>query len=219
MIDMRKIIVVGNGPSILTANAGEYIDAHRQVYRINEYYCTDAKTTGFKITTWATCKDFYRSDIYKTATDRFSVDWGQCGSVLFTNKPGTARNQLVIDRAYLNDANFSIIPTEIRDFIAEKYRAYIISDKAKHAKEGPSTGLKVLAYLTEYLGHEVDAVGFDGLQFDEKMHYFDTEIKTYRHNHMHWPEREMACLNEWRENGKVNFYNPNNPNTDNQEEN
>jgi len=188
---MNDIIVVGNGPSVVDAKKGQQIDAHKDVVRMNEYYIYDGDTTGVRTTIWAPAKDFHHWKLYKTGKN-FAVDWTEVHTVLYMNRTGTDRCDLVKKQAADHNARFVFVPEEHRQWLIGEYK------KGYNKKAGPSAGLTVLSYYIDYLKTPLDCIGFDGLD-SYRMHYFDNARCSY----FHPPEIEKRFINNWIEKGML----------------
>lgn len=173
--DSPRVIVVGNGPSVLRHQAGELIDAFDRVVRINGFETEGVERhTGRKTTDWA-C----------------SVVAPQRDAAAFRRMYLCGPTREWYDAC--TDLCHRVYPDAI--LLGPEITAQI----KPYARGWPSTGLMIVAHL---LGeHEqVTVHGFDGLKPEEQEHYFEAGLAG---GSAHDPASELGYIQRMVESGRV----------------
>ena len=187
-----KIIIVGNGTSILNKAFGQLIDDYETVLRFNNYGTKGfEKFSGIKTDIW------------------FNV-------VNFPDKKKEWRMSEPYRKIYLHswewDKNKDKLFIEFQDFYKEKNVGFIEKTQKNIIEEiqqfagdflysGISTGLiAIWMMLKQY--DSVDIIGFDWWETDNH-HYNDNAIR----GTLHQPIKEKLIIDKLRDNGKVYFIN------------
>ena len=197
---MSKVILAGNGSSVLDHNLGSYIDSEFDlVYRMNRF-----KTKGFeeyvgsRVDGWFAAEYFAKTLIHPDEKIEGSLRWKDFKYVFLCMPKFKYSIESV--RHLLND--------EIQ-MLSYKYEDEI-NTVIDFSPKWPTTGLLSIQFLIEQYG-KVYVHGFDGMSSKyEYIHYYDkgdTDRLTTKYNQ---PDRidhdysvEKKYLNILRDEGKV----------------
>jgi len=156
----NKIIVIGNGPSVLKNEFGDIIDNFDEVVRINHYL--PSKNVGKKLTIFA--HSTYQTKIY----DKVS---SLAKEILVWNQT-SAKNYKSYDKIKNTIINKTPIELELTKF------NFKIFPKPPWC----STGIAILMYLINKYD-KICIYGFDYLEISKQLHYFENTIyKTSSHS-------------------------------------
>jgi len=163
MINPRdNVIVVGNGPSLIGSNLGEFIDSFDQVIRFNNFNILNfEKDVGTKTTLWAT----------------HGVDQKPVGC-----DPWPDRMLLVPHRKTPYGATrMWSVSRPFYDLMRDRVKAFSEWDESKKPRLLCSTGVITVAWLIhEFSLRKVTVVGFD--------HFSKEKLK----EHHYWDNRAFA---------------------------
>lgn len=183
LIDNKIIAVIGNAQHLFDESFGKEIDSHETVIRINrsasicftEKYRSLKKTHGFKTTIWAfSFADTMRNAIQKNYTK----------ATFLIQMNDISKNK--IKHPFKFDAitrdEITELKQKLNKYHEEEYKNY-----------GPSTGLRVLDYISKFSPLEVNIYGFDWKKtptfYDFKHETRNVEVK---HNHNYLVEMEYC---------------------------
>ena len=177
----NKIIVVGNGGSILGKNKGRAIDNYSEVVRFNTYRIQGyQEDVGTKTTIWFTCN----CNKYKVETDYKEIyfhswEWDRkkcdCYNKIKERHPNVKQTR-------------------------KKHVEYLKRVIPQYPHKGFSTGLIAITILLEKY-NQLDLIGFDwGLGVDPH-HYGDNEPR----GTLHQPDLEHEYIMQLHRSGKINF--------------
>ena len=185
-----KIIIVGNGTTILEKENGKLIDSYETVVRFNNY-----GTNGFEKFAGK------KTDIW------FNV-------INFVNKENEWRMKEFYKKIYLHswewDLDKNSLFLDFKKFFKDKEEDFIETTKPQIIKEiqnfandfsysGISTGLIAIWIMLKY--HiSVDIIGFDWWS-TEKHHYNDNAIR----GTLHKPDKEKVIIDKLQEKGMLFF--------------
>jgi hypothetical protein len=178
----KKIIIVGNGPSINGSCLGKIIDAHDEVVRFNLFQLNNLEDTGSKTTIWST--------------------FGRGTPIPADGVPD--KIIMVHERSNAPQCNDVIrIPAEFHNKMTQELRAV---SKHKHAESiRPSSGFLVVRWLLENGIKNINLAGFDHFskQRSKQHHYWDQ--RAFGRPTEHDGDAESDILRQFREDGKI-FY-------------
>jgi len=185
----KKIILIGNGPSVLNYNFGEVIDSFEEVVRFNNFETKGYKEKiGSKTTIWV------RNNSYRGLKDR---DVSKFKKIYIASPDWNFRNTKQILRKYKKGKAF-IIP--YRSSLNLRLDLDVDGPRSKNrSRRGwPTSGLIALNYfLTKY--KVVFIHGFD--HFYGENHYFNNEkMFSFIHN---IKKKEAAWVKNKIKEGKV----------------
>lgn len=180
----HRVIVVGNGPSLLAAELGEKIDAFDEVIRFNRYQIEGFEAhTGTRTTLWSTFGHGYLPGTSQRPTRMIYV-YGERGD------PAYAAEELYrIPRSY---------------YQAQQAKVQALSGKTTSHPLGMSSGCVVLQYLLEVVGlPQVTMVGMDHFRkdFSSQHHYYNP--KSYGRPPELDGDAEALLLQHWQEQGRL----------------
>ena len=169
----KKIIIIGNGPSVLKNDFGSIIDNFDIVVRINRYYPNKhvgSKMTYFFCSPW---KLEYSDQIYNTAKN--ILVW----NIINMNSPYDNKDKTII-----------INHPKINNFLCDNF-------KFKKCPSRPlvSTGIAaIMTFIDLNKFEKIYIHGFDGLVKGEKLHYFENKIND---EDVHSSELEKKFINHY----------------------
>lgn len=164
---MRRIAIVGNGPSALSGQCGHLIDSCEVVVRFNRFKVTDEWSTqiGTKTTVWAVNYELVLRDLDQT--------WPGPGLRPYTMvyAPLVVRNWYHWDKCWNDVGNWPESTYLCPRWVAELTQRYFDGTDLF-----PSTGfMAVIHYaMNAEPGDEVFIHGFDHFR-EQKHHYCDDE--------------------------------------------
>ena len=183
LFDDKSIAIVGNAESLFKHSFGKEIDSHDTVVRINrsaticftKKYRSLGKTHGIKTTVWA----FSFADTMKSPLNK---NHEKAEYLIQMND--ASKNKI----EYSFDFD-SIQNSEIID-LRERFNRLHNEPEKNYA---PSTGLRVLNYVSKYSPSKVDVYGFD---WKETPTFYDIKKQTRQlemyHNHNYFLEMEYC---------------------------
>jgi hypothetical protein len=153
-----RVVVVGNGPSVLAQPLGEQIDAFDEVIRFNRYQLRGfERHTGTRTTLWSTFGHGYLPGDEDQRPARMIFVYGERGEPAYP-----AEEMYRIPKAYYKDL---------------QQRVHSFSQRPADRKPtGMSSGCLVLHWLLEVVGLEkVVFTGFDHFRkdFSSQHHYYN----------------------------------------------
>ena len=191
-----KVLLIGNGPSILEQNAGKRIDSNEFdiVCRINRGHKQDNGeiNKGFEQQVGTRCDVWFCSDLRLSLAKKRHKEDNQ----IFIYYPSFKFNsniQKEIDRTYEN--------VFVLDPLYEKE----INSLINFSPRWPSTGIIAIQYL-QSTGEEIYIHGFDtyDIKYDTS-HYFENRPNKYKNpnNNDHSPLLERKYIDHMLKNNKI----------------
>jgi len=185
---MSKILLIGNGPSVLENKFGDKIDGDEYdlVCRINRGHRQDngEVNTQFKENVGERCDIWFCSDLRTNLAIERKKDYNQ----IFIYCPEFKYNESLSKEINSTYPNITILPKEIEQEV----------NKICNFKPSwPSTGVIAIHYLF-LTGDEVTIHGFDTYDFKyDTLHYFEDKPNKYKldKNSDHLPKTEKDYLN------------------------
>lgn len=176
----KKVVVVGNGPSVLSKKLGKLIDSFERVVRVNDFRIENyAPYIGKKTTDWVTGVGVQSKvkgrDVkkFKTAIALFPLNRFQ------VDRYKNIKNMDQLMTAVRN--NLNVRPEELKIIKPEIIEKLYTWSQLKR----PSTGLMAILYYRFVL--EINPVfiyGFDS--FSSRNHYYDSEGDIHISNAHDW---------------------------------
>lgn len=185
-----KIIIIGNGTSILDREYGKKIDSYSKVVRFNNYGTRGfEKYAGLKTNIWFNVIDFKNKENEWRMNEKYEKIY------LHSWEPNPEKDELLINfKNFYKHKNDSFLEKISHDLIKE-----IVTYSDDPTYVGISTGLiAIWLFLKEY--ESVDIIGFDWWD-TEKHHYNDNAIR----GNLHKPQKEKEIINNLHKEGKVYF--------------
>jgi hypothetical protein len=176
----KKIVIVGNGPSVMNNKFGELIDSFDIVVRINHYKPNEY--VGYKMDYFVFAPSnikFFNQEIYDKCKNLLNWDVHNLPS-FYDDKEKTIN----IDSRKINDffhKNFGFQTPPRRPIV--------------------STGIAaIMIFLNKNPSDKVYIYGFDGLKYHEKVHYFEDKIQT---GDIHSSRLEVNFVETMIQKGKI----------------
>ena len=192
---MEKILLIGNGPSILTRELGDRIDSDEfdLVCRINRGYKQDDGTlnTGVEKYAGTRCDLWFCSDLRTHLAIERHKEYQHTYIYYPEFKYRTSAQD--ISKTY---PNITVLDTTYEDKVNE-----VVRFKPKW----PSTGVMAIQYFQEHYDN-VTIHGFDAYDLSyERHHYFEDKPNKYRNKAGidHTPEKERVYIDYMIKTGKV----------------
>lgn len=171
MIGIPDVLLVGNGPSAVSLDAGERIDRFRTVVRFNDFVLDGwEKQLGRRTTHWAA------NDLMSPARHP------ELKAIVAVPERNRRRLKLSDWHGRLNLT--TVVPPEIERRLTAKF-----GQPGEHGRRWPSTGLLVAAWMIDYHGavvlHGFDRFAgvdhhyFAGSKSDAKAHVASWEDKVF----------------------------------------
>ena len=154
-----KIIIIGNGPSVLKEKKGKIIDSFDKIIRINNFVIDNYEEyVGIKTNIW------YRSD----APDIYNYNLNNFEKVYFCLPPANFNKKDRIGRIKkIMINNCKIIPKKMVEELIKKCNL---------GKKWPTTGLITLYHiLKKYDNYSIHIYGFDCFLKNNYKHYYNNE--------------------------------------------
>lgn len=185
-----KVIIVGNGPSLMNNTAGTVIDAYETVIRFNNYVTKAFESfTGNKTTIWFNTMNFPNKHTEWRIHDNYqriylhSWQWDKSKDDLY--------NQF--EEFFIQQGLKPILIKTTSDTIDE-LQAYI----GNIEYYGYSTGLMAIwMMLKEH--STVDIIGFDWWEPNQRHHYHDMQ----KIGNLHKPMIEKSVIDKLVSEGKI----------------
>lgn len=188
-VTSQKVIIVGNGPSLLDKENGHLIDGFDRVVRFNAYTIRGVeKWVGSKVTDWFNVINFQSSYNERLKTPYQRIVWHSWHWNPATDK-GYQNMQKNCTCKNIEKTERSII-LEIQEYMNnKKYFTY-------------STGaIAIWKLLKEF--PQVTITGFDWWEGRDRHHYNDGG----KLGSIHKPNEEFKLISKLQEEGKVNILN------------
>lgn len=169
----KKVIIVGNSPSVLSQKLGNVVDSHDIVIRINKCITKGyEEKIGEKINIWATTKNEDIGNFIPDAYDKLDHIWLRTWRLL-GGPTSNGQN--------LNLPDDPDIPKHVMFKTPEFTKNDYFQDLIKDLKHEPCTGL--LTILTATLFYEdISLLGFT----------FYTDLESQKDNYEYYREREIS---------------------------
>lgn len=154
-----KVVLVGNGPSLLRDHKGQAIDSHDEIVRFNRFRLRGFEAhTGTRTTLWSTFGHGYLPGEDDVRPERMIFVYGERGEPAYQPK-----EIYRIPRAFYNE---------------QHARVRSVSKRAPEhiAKTGMSSGFVVAMWFLEVVGLEnITLAGFDHFRKDysNQHHYYN----------------------------------------------
>lgn len=174
-----KIVIVGNGPSLVGSSLGKKIDEFDTVVRINNF-----RTDGFEEDVGKKTSVWWRNDCNDIDEPKRSFE-----NIMLSILPTTDK-----ERADKLKEKYEDIHVVVPEHVHNHVRSCM---KCKD-QSWPSTGLIAITYFAQMYG-KISICGFDG--FTGKKHYWEPD--TPPHTDFHEVEKEQAYVRELVEQGLV----------------
>lgn len=190
----KPIVVVGNGPSVMSEDHGELIDSFPTVVRINDYITEGyERKVGSKITHWVTGAG-HQSKIRARPTHGIE-SFLAIPLIKLMNRAFQDIERQVSENLFMDIFDFNIISLKIL--------------KSIHSMTGiknPSTGLLTLALFGFHLtSGPVYYTGFDG--FTTKRHYYDNVGDVAVSKSHDWEMERIFIMNQAKQKRFINLKN------------
>jgi len=154
-----RLVLVGNGPSVLKGELGAKIDGFDEIVRFNRYRLVGfEKHTGTRTTFWSTFGHGYLPGDETERPDRILFVYGERGEPAYTPK------------------ELYRIPKLFYQTQLERVRAASKREPEQSAKIGMSSGFVVTQWLLEVVGlNQVSLAGFDHFRKEgsSQHHYYN----------------------------------------------
>jgi len=191
-----KVLLIGNGPSVLEQNMGERIDSDEfdLVCRINRGHKQDngELNVGFEKQVGTRCDVWFCSDLRLKLAKERTNEYNQ----IFVYFPSFKFNSNI-----QKDVNAHFENIEILDPIYEKE----INSKFNFSPHWPSTGIIAIQYLQK-TNEDIYIHGFDtyDVKYDTS-HFFENRPNKYKNfnNSDHSPILEREYINYMIKNNKI----------------
>lgn len=187
---MQKTVLVGNGVDLLGSKLGEWIDAHKEVVRVNvaPFGSWYARDVGSRITHWAVASSGITRSLIQSGADCHGID-------VLIRTPWQSSD--VGDKSTIEDL-LSIL-TGVSQYVALDERIWRQATQLAPREllpDIPSTGMLAAAYLS--LRGPFDAVGFgNGIESVEG-HYWNPFHKFGRTHSLEAERKLFNWLQEER---------------------
>lgn len=177
-----KIVIVGNGPSLIGSSLGEKIDEFDIVVRLNRF-----RTKGFEKDIGTRTSIWWRSDCNNIEDQDLPFE-----DILISIMPRTDA-KWVAELLKKYEGRSTQVPFQIH------YDVHEILDLGNvlTSPKWPSTGMIAIEYFIQQYG-EISICGFDG--FSGKAHYWDDSSP---HLEFHVAEKEREYVQELEQRGIV----------------
>jgi hypothetical protein len=211
-----KLIIVGNGLSLIDRKMGKTIDSFKDVVRINNYVIEGYEEhVGSKTTIWCRnnsnrtqerdCSQFDQVIIASPARD-YASEANYHSSIILQER---IENSIVIDEDIKNELQREIGLSGSARIEPEKRKRIRIRDKMgrrmKRRNNGwPSTGLMIVHYLIKTKPNPIYIIGFDNFQKIRgyPRHYYNNK-EAMPTSVMHSAEKEKDWIKEQRRQGRI----------------
>lgn len=182
----KKIVLVGNGPSVLDQKLGAVIDEFPEIVRFNGFVLEGFEAQiGTRTTTWSR---WYALPI-KRFMDQFNHIW--------LNMPVHERTEAKLAQAYALLGEHSR-KTEVIPALQIAFELQRSLFGGPHPTLWPSSGLLAIVHAV-HQGYDVSIAGFDSWT-KEPFHYYGSHDRTDTH---HVAELEREYISRLRRDGKV----------------
>jgi hypothetical protein len=175
----KKIVIVGNGPSVMNNKFGELIDSFDIVVRINNYVPNEY--VGYKMD-YFVCSPWnlnFNQEIYDKVIKVINWNIIKCSSPYEDKKKTININPNLIVKYLFDNFGFQIFPK--RPLV--------------------STGIAaIMIFLNTEPFNKIYIYGFDGLKDNEKVHYFEEKKQT---GDVHSSKLEINFIETMIERGKI----------------
>lgn len=189
----NKIIIVGNGSSVLDKENGELINSFENVVRFNKYIIDGfEKNVGTKTNIWFTVLpiSFYKKNW------RLKVKYDEVYFCYRFNQDIKWYEQYV---DYYKNTKTSVKKIKESDVYKDIKQSEIYKNILKGVRIAPSTGLAAILNLINIYG-KVYITGFDWWE-REKNHYYDNSVRAAVHN----PQIEKQIIYNLKDQNKIEF--------------
>mgnify|MGYP004452948345 CR=1 FL=1 len=193
---MSKILIIGNGPSVLENKCGELIDSDKWdvVMRFNRWNKNDDGTKHKDYSEYiGTRCDYWMINDLRL---QVGIDRRNDYSGVFVVCPKFKYNQQIFNQIENQYENIKFMPMEYEEYINEN----IVDFKP----EWPSSGIIAVYFATLHFD-EVYLHGFDTYSSEyDNLHYFEDRPNNYKNNKKeHSPNKEKEFMKHMRENYNV----------------
>jgi len=191
--DPRRVVVVGNGASLLDSRRGELIDSFDVVVRFNLFKTGKfSRDVGSKTNVWFSNRDAgsatIRAMLSRHRFDEIHVHtWRNTRAAVESFRAEVDELGLPIPVHEVEKSHLA----DMRTFLGRRYPMF-------------STGaIGVWLLLTRY--REVTLTGFDWWHMPEKLHYGDNQRFSYHRSKGHQPKLEKMFFDKLADEGKLRF--------------
>lgn len=183
----RKVVVVGNGRSVLGSGAGDIIDTYEHVVRFNIFktkgYEQDvgSKTTDWVMAQIKTPKQHDPTELKDVKTVVVPFSLRPCKNQLKPckkseiDKKKMALGQQKMDKLREMVRNSPNVPPDAEVTVTIMPETTILYEKYKLFEKFPSSGLQIINYYVEHY-RKVAIIGFDFEKGDHQ-HYWEQKLK------------------------------------------
>lgn len=180
-----SVVVVGNGPSLLSAEFGERIDAFDEVVRFNRYTTTGfERHTGTKTTLWSTFgRKTLPQDHHSPRPDRIIYVQGESGGPSYQ-----AKSLYRIPMAY---------------FLRKQAEIHRGSKCEKTESIMPSSGFLVISWLLDSGVDHLTIVGFDHFKKDRSGQHHYWNQRSFKRPNEHDGDYEAEAIQQLVAAGRI----------------